>query len=241
MRYVQLIFFFLITSACAELNSAADKQVTELLEMLYMVVNSLGVLSIVLICLLVYFIYDNIKFKNKTVKELEKARKELEASSLKCDITGLLNKKYLDDIFDIEYAISVREKSYLSFFIVEISNFQKLSENRSQTDMDNLLQEVKDVLQIRFKRAADSIFKLDSGVFAAIVIADDKDKVKIHLEKLINEVHHSKSDISISIGLKTNQLGEKLSKESFYKMANHALTEAKKKGRNQLADFDEVI
>ncbi len=239
MRYFSFLFFFFLTVAGA--NNTADEQVSQLLDMLYLVVNSLGLLSIVLICLLIYFIYDNVKFKNKTLKELEKARKELAESSLKCDLTGLFNKKYLEEIFDIEYAISIRERSYLSFFIVEISDFGELSQGMHRSEMDEILNEVKDILQIHFKRAADSIFKLDSGTFAAIVISEEKAKVNQHLEKLINEIHKSRNDISISIGLKTNNMDEKLTKESFYKMANHALIEAKKRGKNQLIDFDEVL
>ncbi len=239
MRYLPLLFFFFSTANAD--NNTADEQVSQLLDMLYLVVNSLGLLSIVLICLLIYFIYDNIKFKNKTLKELEKARKELAESSLRCDLTGLFNKKHLEEIFDIEYAISHRERSYLSFFIVEIRDFRELSKNKGERDMDDILIEVKDILQIHFKRATDSIFKLDSGVFAAIVLADEEGKVKQHLEKLIKEIEETKKGISVSIGLKTNHMDEKLSKESFYKMANHALIEAKKKGENQLADFDELL
>lgn len=214
-----------------------DKQIYELLDMLKLVVKTLGVLSFILTAFLVYFIYENVKFRNKTLKELEKAKKELENSAIKDNLTGLSNKRYFQEVFDIEYSISTREKTHLNFFLLEVNDINGLS----QSELESLLSKISNLLKLYFKRATDSIFRLEKGIFAGIILSKEEPEVKLHLEKLLIELKESNEELTVSIGLKTNHIDEKLSKDSIYNMALHSLAVAKEKGADKIVEFDETL
>lgn len=218
-----------------------DKQIRELLDMLKNVVTALFILSATLIILLVYFIYNNLKFKNQTIKELEKAKEQIENSTIKDPLTGLCNKKYFEEIFNIEYAISTREKSHLNFFIIEINDFENYIKTHSKEQVTDLINDVTNLLKIHFKRVTDSIFVLENGIFGGLILAKEENEVKLYLKEFLQKLEEHHESVNISIGLKINHINEKLSKESIYSMANHALIEAKERGAGQIVEFDETL
>jgi diguanylate cyclase (GGDEF)-like protein len=238
MKKIILLFLLFISITYANVN--VDETTLELLNMLKLISKSLGVLAVILLALLVYFITDNIRFKRKTLKELEKAKQELENSTIKDTLTGLSNKKYFDDIFNVEQSISTREKSYLNLFILDINNYNNFK-MESKEELNEVLKIISNFLKHHFKRATDSIFKLEDGQFAGIILSKNKDEVKNYLEKLLENIGNSNQNISISIGLKTNHIEEKLNKETIYKMALHALQNAKNIGTNKIIEFDETL
>ncbi|MEA3498114.1 MAG: GGDEF domain-containing protein [Campylobacterota bacterium] len=238
-KYIDAIDDFL---GFANLSSSAvilaeDQQIGQLLDMLKLIIKALAVLSIVLILSLIYFIYDNIKFKN----QLKTAKKELENSEMKDSLTGLFNKEYFDDIFNIQCNISMREKAHLSFFILEIDNFEKLSQNKTQVEIENLNQKISNLIKLYFKRATDLIFVLEDGVFAGIIVSKEENDTKSQLEKLIDKIKDIKEDTTVSIGFKTNHRDDKLSKESIYTMTKHALLKAKDNKNNSILEFDDIL
>lgn len=226
-----------ISAVSSTSSNYSDKQIYELLDMLKLVVKSLAVLSAILILFLLYFIYDNFKFKNTTLKELEKAREKLADSSIKDQLTGLCNKKYFEEVFNIEASISIREKTHLNFFILEINNIDGFS----QTELEDILTKVSNLLKLHFKRATDSIFRLKNGIFGGIIVSRKEDEVKLYLEKFIKDIEESKCQVTVSVGLKTNHIDEKLSKETIYNMALHSLSVSKEKGPNTIVEFDETL
>lgn len=225
-----------------------NQQIRDLLDMLKLIAKSLAVVSILLILLLIYFVYDYMKFKNKTLKnlkttkkELETTKKELENSTIKDCLTGLLNKKYFEDIFNIQYSISIREETYLSFFILEIDNFEKFCQNKTQIEIDNTMNKISNLVKLHFKRATDLIFRLEDGIFAGIILSKEESEPKIQLEKLIDKIKETKDNITVSIGFTTNHKNEKLSKESIYTMTNHALLKAKENKHSTVLKFDDIL
>ncbi len=236
----KIILLFLLFISITYANTNVDETTLELLNMLKLISKSLGFLVIVLLALLIYFITDNIRFKRKTLKELENAKQELEKSAIKDTLTGLSNKKYFEDIFNVELSISTREKSYLNFFILDINNYDNL-QTQSQEEVNEVLKIISSFLKHHFKRATDSIFKLEDGKFAGIILSKNKDEVKDYLEKLLEKIGNSNQTISVSIGLKTNHIEERLCKQTIYNMAIHALQKAKKIDTNKIIEFDEVL
>jgi|GEM_PF-4677349 len=238
-KYVDTINNFLnfINVNSSTIITTEDQQIHELLDMLKLIVKALAVLSIVLILLLIYFIYDNIKFKNK----LKTTKKELENSTITDSLTGLFNKKYFEDIFNIQCSISMREKTHLSFFILEIDDFEKYCQNKTHTEIENSMNKITNLIKLHFKRATDLIFILEDRTFAGIILSKEENDTKSQLEKLIDKIKEAKEDITVSIGFKTNHRDDKLSKESIYTMANHALLKAKESKDNSILEFDDIL
>ena len=238
-KYIDTINNFLnfININSSTIIPTKDQQIDELLDMLKLVVKALAILSIVLILLLVYFIYDNIKYKNK----LKTTKKELENSAIRDSLTGLFNKKYFEDIFNIQCSISMREKTHLSFFILEIDDFKKYCQNKTQTEIENSINKITNLIKLHFKRATDLIFILEDGIFAGIILSKEENDTKLQLEKLIDKIKKINEDITVSIGFKTNHRDDKLSKESIYTMTHHALLKAKESKDNSILEFDDIL
>ncbi|MEA3289311.1 MAG: GGDEF domain-containing protein [Campylobacterota bacterium] len=243
MRYFLITCLLLITFVNADIvnNSSMsdEQQLVYIIDTLRFVVKGLAVVSIILILMLIYFITDRATLKKRMLKKLEDAKNNLEESAIEDKVTKLCNKKYFDDIFNVQTIISTREKKYLNFFILEIDDFDKLIENRTQTEVEHILNQVSLSLKYYFKRSTDVIFRLEKGVFAATLVSKEEDELKFHLKKLINDIE--KEDLHVSIGFKTSGIDEKLSKKSIYGMAYNALQKAKEKETDKIYDFDDTL
>jgi diguanylate cyclase (GGDEF)-like protein len=188
-------------------------------------------------------------------KELAKSRDiekkyiaVLEEASITDPLTQLYNRRHLDDVFHQQFLKAKANRSYFALFILDLDHFKGYNDTYGHIAGDKALKLVATVLKESMRRDADCLFRIGGEEFAGILRSESQEKVYKSIEyirKTIEElgIEHSKNDypvLTISIGV---AIIHDFSVEDFdkmYKIADKALYEAKKSGRNCVKGCDVI-
>ncbi len=187
---------------------------------------------------------DEIKRLKKLLSECQKNSKKLELLSMKDTLTNLYNRHHFDDVFNREIKRADRDKKTLSFAIIDVDNLKKYNDCNGHEAGNDLLKSIAEVLEEATRRGSDFIFRLGGEEFGIIFTDLNEeealsfiDNIRIKIQDL-NISHSSNNNLKIataSIGLVVVDFSKNcIHKTGFYSMADHALHEAKQKGRNRV-------
>ena len=160
-------------------------------------------------------------------------------------LTRCYNRRYVLDFIDREFERYKRYKKPFSFFLIDLDHFKTINDQFGHEAGDQVLVTVGFRLQ-DFFRAVDCVARLGGDEFA-VVLPDtgsaDAQKVGERLMKSMIELKKSESlspEISSMIGISVG--GATLptntnDKEELMRLADEAMYESKKGGRNQFHMF----
>ncbi|EQB35506.1 hypothetical protein M947_09485 [Sulfurimonas hongkongensis] len=161
-------------------------------------------------------------------------KKELEVLSSIDKLTGILNRRKLDEFLDYEVEIAKRHKHNLSLIIVDIDHFKKVNDIHGHQVGDVVLFEVTKMIS-NLVRKSDIFGRFGGEEFLIICPHTTQDEALILSQKLKEEVssyHFNKVGYkTISLGIA--QLTDDDDAQSLVKKADIALYEAKNGGRNR--------
>ena len=171
----------------------------------------------------------------------------MKQSSLTDQLTGLYNRRYLEEILEKIAASSVREKSLLGVLMIDVDYFKKVNDTYGHDAGDKVLKELSKLL-LENVRESDFVVRFGGEEFIVILqnIKDESGIVKV-AEKIREAFENTKININgktitktISIGVavyptNTDKIWEAI------KFADLALYEAKHTGRNKVVLFSEEI
>jgi len=171
----------------------------------------------------------------------------MKQSSLTDQLTGLYNRRYLEEILDKIAASAIREKSLLGILMIDVDYFKKVNDTLGHDAGDLVLKELSRLLQSSVR---DSDFVVRFGGEEFIVVLQnikDEDGILKVAEKIRETFANTKITTptksitkTISIGVSafpkdTNKIWECI------KFSDLALYEAKDTGRNKVVKFDEKL
>lgn len=174
-------------------------------------------------------------------EELEAANRKLERMSITDDLTGLYNKRHLQQALVTEVERAYREQTPLAVMMLDIDHFKQINDSHGHLVGDDCLCEVARVLQGEVRRSADLVARYGGEEFC-IVLPNTRAAGAIELgERLRGAVqalrftaNGESVPITISIGLAVEYPSEGVSGEQLVQIADDALYQAKRHGRNQL-------
>jgi diguanylate cyclase (GGDEF)-like protein len=175
--------------------------------------------------------------------------KKFEELSITDTLTGLYNRRHLENIFKTELERSKRNQHSIAFIFLDIDNFKQLNDHLGHSSGDKFLVYVATYLKYYFKRANDIIFRLGGDEFSVLMINTTEegakavcDDILTHFKKIpkFNVIlADGEKDIidrvGISIGLLYILPEANASIEKILQQADEALYEAKKTGKNQIS------
>ncbi|WP_373036117.1 GGDEF domain-containing protein [Sulfurimonas sp.] len=161
-------------------------------------------------------------------------KKELEILSSIDKLTGILNRRKLDEFLEYEVAVARRYLSNLSLIIVDIDHFKEVNDTYGHQTGDMVLFEVTKMIS-KLVRKPDIFGRFGGEEFLIICPQTSKEEAFALAEKLRKEICDYTFD---KVGQKTISLGiaqfeENYSTEDLVKKADIALYEAKNTGRNK--------
>lgn len=156
-----------------------------------------------------------------------------------------LTKLYIPRYFQVrlgeEMARSKRYKNSLSIFIADVDYLDKFNETYGRSQGDTVLAEIGGIIRKWLRKDIDIPCRYGGEEFAVILPETDTSNAFFVAERLRREVEEHKFPgvekilkVTISIGLTSLSPSSNLTKESFIKRAESALTMAKETGRNKV-------
>ena len=184
--------------------------------------------------------------------ELMRQAQQLSILSQQDALTGLANRRYLDEVLENEWKRSIRHEVPITIMMVDIDCFKLYNDTLGHIQGDQCLRRIAILLGSISSRSGDLAARYGGEEFLLLFSMTDKEQALIQVQRLMELVRniaiaHPRSTVSkyvtISVGVATMipHLNDSLSE--FISKADHALYVAKSNGRNQyhIATVDQTI
>jgi diguanylate cyclase (GGDEF)-like protein/PAS domain S-box-containing protein len=180
------------------------------------------------------------------LKELQEKNKQLDRLSITDDLTGLYNRRHFNEVFEHEYERALRGGNDFALIMCDIDFFKPYNDTYGHQKGDDTLKAVALVLQKSFTRRVDIVARYGGEEFVIILPATSQENAQKLVEdarKKIQALHieHSNSDVSpyvtMSFGMICGRATPSKNPDQLLTLADNALYESKKMGRNRLSVY----
>lgn len=173
--------------------------------------------------------------------ELEEANKKLKELSDTDQLTGLKNRRYLNQYLDKEVTRAARYSHHIAVLLIDIDYFKAVNDNYGHLVGDDCLSEVAKRISSQMRWPTDLAARYGGEEFCIVLPETDLDGAKTVAERIRESVCHTKVDtremvldVSVSIGVcAAVPVSPDLVNEMVAK-ADEALYKAKDNGRNRV-------
>jgi diguanylate cyclase len=181
--------------------------------------------------------------KEETVKLHKRIQEEYKKAKTDA-LTGIANRLAYNEKIKQEYARWQRHAQALSICVIDVDKFKGVNDTYGHKAGDKVLKTIAEVC-VTSIRKNDFIARYGGEEFVLILPETPLDKAKVVAENLRHEIevckfHYARKPVAITISCGLAELGEGDTMESVFKRADKALYVAKKKGRNQLVDENQI-
>ncbi len=163
---------------------------------------------------------------------------ELEKEAKFDPLTGILNRRYLDDGFESEFNRSRYSDIPLSALMIDIDHFKDINDTYGHKVGDQALKHVSSILK-EHCRASDSVVRYGGEEFLIVASGADMSAATILASRLLAGMantpltvdDNTRLAISFSIGIASVKPSDTV--QTFLQRADEALYTAKRAGRNR--------
>jgi response regulator receiver modulated diguanylate cyclase len=179
----------------------------------------------------------------EVTRQLEEANEILRNLSLLDGLTGIANRRHFDEILYLEYGRAKRNQTCLTLGLVDIDFFKAYNDSYGHLKGDDCLKMVALALKRTLKRHGDFIARYGGEEFAVILPDTGPQGAKAFAQIMIRaiqdlRIEHCDSPcsefVSVSIGIITMEPPSDYLPEGLICLADKALYQAKKSGRNKV-------
>ncbi len=159
-------------------------------------------------------------------------------------LTNLYNRRYFEERFEVEAQKAFFGETPLSIVMVDIDHFKKINDTLGHTEGDKVLKEIADLLK-KSVRKKDTIARYggeefvlilpDAGLEESFMIAE---RIRRLVENTTFEVGQTQLHLTVSLGIANFPSHRVRSKEDLIRIADQALYEAKRGGRNRVCIYN---
>lgn len=175
-------------------------------------------------------------------KKLKRINKKLENVSYTDTLTSLHNRRYFNLVYERELKQAKRDKSFITFMMLDIDFFKQYNDTYGHVEGDNALKAVSKVLKETLKRPNDYVFRLGGEEFG-VLLTKTNESNSARLARDIGDsirekkIEHKNSKVNefltISIGVVCCIADESLQDEILISRSDEMLYEAKNTGRDR--------
>ena len=204
-----------------------------------------GTLMVVIVCGYLWLLQRRGQIVESLVeertRELRDANQRLSSLSVTDPLTGLANRRALDDYLGHEWQRAARDQSPISVLLFDVDHFKRLNDTWGHQIGDQCLRELAAIMTSHFKRPADLVARYGGEEFA-VVLPNTDINVLEQANRFREALAAHRIDIgggetvqmTISGGLATLVPTATQSPRDLLKLADQALYEAKGSGRNRI-------
>ncbi|HEX5276289.1 MAG TPA: diguanylate cyclase [Fluviicoccus sp.] len=184
------------------------------------------------------------KVRERT-EALEEANRRLQMVSITDGLTGLKNRRFFDESSHAEYQRAYREKTCLSFLMIDIDFFKRINDTYGHPFGDLCLQKAAGIIMSAIKRPPDLAARYGGEEFIVMLPNTDPEGAMtvarlIHRTFAETVVSDGQREVTltVSIGVAGEIPQERDGREALLKLADDRLYRAKESGRNRVEWLD---
>lgn len=180
------------------------------------------------------------------IKRIEQLSEKLQEQAIRDPLTGLHNRRYLDESLERELSRSKRENIPVSLLMIDIDHFKIVNDSHGHQVGDAFLEKIAELLKSN-SRTSDIVCRFGGEEFILVMPGADEIAAWNHAEKIrqkcaairipLADEHLS---ITISIGAAIFPIHAKKAEDLIVK-ADKAMYESKRAGRNRVTVFQSFV
>lgn len=175
-----------------------------------------------------------------TIREMayktEQMEKDIIEMSKTDQLTGIINKRFFDEILLFEWDLAKRAGGHLGLIIADLDDFKLYNDTYGYTAGDKCIAEVAEIIRKSLKRKTDIIARYGGEEFMVLLPDTELQGVKVVAEEIMSAVRaaaiphaaSSRNIVTLSMGYCSLVPEQDETKERLMLEADKALYEAKK-------------
>jgi diguanylate cyclase (GGDEF)-like protein len=178
----------------------------------------------------------------RSILENTQLKKKLQKMAMTDSLTGLYNRRYFDNAFNLEWERHYRSQTFISLIMCDLDYFKKINDAYGHDAGDLVLKTISQLLNKQTKRSTDFAVRLGGEEFALVLPDTDFEGARYIAEQFRLAVQEqslvvndqTNITITVSLGVNTAAPESLQAKEEFINQADAYLYSAKNRGRNQV-------
>lgn len=158
-------------------------------------------------------------------------------------LTGIANRRHLEEYLGEHFRISTRYGTPLSLIMLDVDHFKNVNDEHGHPAGDAVLRAIAGVLQDNV-RDADLCARFGGEEFVVVLPStpiegafDTAERIRAAVQKHVMVAGGAILAVTLSAGVSTYRTGEQQGADWLLKEADMALYEAKRSGRNRVCGF----
>jgi diguanylate cyclase (GGDEF)-like protein/PAS domain S-box-containing protein len=181
----------------------------------------------------------------RDITERKKTEQKFRIQSRTDALTGLANRRAVDDVLDEEWRRAIRTNAHFSLMMIDVDFFKKYNDSYGHLEGDEALKSIARIIKSYARRPGDIAARVGGEEFLLVVSSNDHIGAML-AEKLCRDIEalaipHRTSDIgeylTVSVGVTSCVPRNSIPPSELMALADSALYAAKKQGRNRVV-FD---
>jgi diguanylate cyclase (GGDEF)-like protein/PAS domain S-box-containing protein len=175
-------------------------------------------------------------------KALEEANLKLEQLATRDGLTGLLNRRALDEKMELEFENARRHKAPLSVVLLDVDNFKKRNDQFGHASGDQVLRQLGRLISSTM-RIIDTAGRYGGEEIVILLPKTDYDGAVLFAKRLHDGLHREKwasEPVTASLGVATTSATTR-SSTRLLAQADDAMYEAKRSGKDRIVAHRDVL
>ena len=166
------------------------------------------------------------------------AENELKQRASTDALTGLANRRKLDEVMNVEWNRAMRAGKPLSLLVIDVDSFKAFNDRHGHHGGDEALRNVASTIAENIRRPADFVARYGGEEFVVVLPETDLDGARAVAEQVRAAVQalplfaSDTEPLTVSIGIAVGRAQANV--DDLFKAADLALYAAKKNGRNRV-------
>jgi diguanylate cyclase (GGDEF)-like protein len=188
-------------------------------------------------------IEEKTKALEEKIVQLELIEKKLNYLIRIDELTGVYNRRAFREIFDLEWARTIRSNGSFSALMIDIDNFKTFNDTYGHLKGDECLKDIAKIIEKTLRRVTDKVARLGGEEFIVLLPETDSkgaqliaEEIRKNIEglEIVNEGVDTSEFVTVSIGISSVIPTKFIEEKEFINHADKALYTAKKNGRNMV-------
>ncbi len=178
--------------------------------------------------------------QRQIIEELREMQEALRTQSIRDPLTGLFNRRYMEESLQREISKAKRQAATLALFMLDLDHFKEVNDTYGHVTGDWVLRRLGEIIRHNI-REEDVACRYGGEefvvIFPNISAADARgraEELRANVEQhlVVEKMGQRIGRVTISIGIAMCEVG--MDREALVRQADHALYRAKNEGRNRV-------